>query len=137
MQRLVNDTNVLVSSLIQRSFPFLIVSTVPDNKDINWCISDEVLAEYSEVLRRVKFSKYNGFGVNAEKLLIDIEVAAIKYNPEVKLYIIRDASDNKFLELDSTCQADFLITGNTKDFTMSSHGQTKIVTPKEYWEEHR
>lgn len=40
------------------------------------------------------------------------------------------------LELADECKADFVITGNTTDFIFSTYKQTKIVTPKEYWENH-
>ena len=48
--------------------------------------------------------------------------------------LIKDAKDNKFLELSETCKADFLITGNTNDFTMKEYKGTIIVMPKQYWE---
>ena len=52
----------------------------------------------------------------------------------IKLDLISDQDDNMILELAETCQADFIITGNTNDFTFSSYLNTRIVTPKEYWE---
>ncbi len=39
--------------------------------------------------------------------------------------------DNKLLELSDECNANFLITGNTNDFTMTKFKKTKIVTPSE------
>lgn len=42
-----------------------------------------------------------------------------------------------FLELAEVSQADFIITGNTNDFTMQTYKTTLIVTPREYWEKHR
>jgi hypothetical protein len=41
------------------------------------------------------------------------------------------------LELADECVADFVITGNTNDFTFPEYKQTKIVSPKEYWELHQ
>ena len=41
------------------------------------------------------------------------------------------------LELAEESKADFIITGNTNDFTISEYKTTKIVTPKEYWENHK
>jgi len=137
MQRIVIDTNVIVSSFIQKSYPFFIIDSLPTAKNIQWCISDDVLDEYTEVLRRTKFLKYKGFTLNAESLLTDIEGLTVMHYPEITLAIIKDTSDNKFLELAATCNAHFLITGNTNDFTMSSFGHTRIVTPKEYWEKYR
>jgi predicted nucleic acid-binding protein len=34
-------------------------------------------------------------------------------------------------------KADYIITGNTKDFTMTEFQGTRIVTPKEYWDLYR
>jgi len=41
------------------------------------------------------------------------------------------------LELADECGADFIITGNTNDFTFPLYKQTKIVTPKDYWENYK
>lgn len=136
MQRVVLDTNVLVSSLIQRSHPYLIVNKFLIEQKIELCVSDEVLAEYYEVLNRKKFAQYTDFLKNAEALLADIELNANKFQPKRKLRIIRDHSDNKFLELAETSKAHFLITGNTNDFTMQVYKRTKIVTPKIYLEKY-
>jgi len=40
------------------------------------------------------------------------------------------------LELVDECFADYIITGNTNDFTFSMYKQTKIVKPKDYVENH-
>jgi len=55
------------------------------------------------------------------------------YRPENPLKIIEDEADNRFLELAQISKADFIITGNTNDFTMEKFNETKIITPKEYW----
>ena len=133
MQKIVIDTNVLVSSLIQRSYPYHIVVEIFSNDKIQVCLSDDLFTEYLNVLKREKFSKFPDFIANAQALLIDIEKIAVMYVPTVRLEIIKDLDDNKLLELAETCQADFLITGNTNDFTISDYKGTKIVTPKEYW----
>jgi uncharacterized protein len=133
MQKIVIDTNVLVSSLIQRSYPYHIVIEIFSNDKIQVCLSDELFTEYFNVLNREKFSKFPDFIANAQALLIDIEKIAVRYIPTVRLEIIKDLDDNKLLELAETCHADFLITGNTNDFTLSDYKGTKIVTPKEYW----
>jgi predicted nucleic acid-binding protein len=56
-----------------------------------------------------------------------------KFIPAIKVDIMSDTKDNVLLELADICSADFLITGNTNDFTFSQYKETKIVTPKEYW----
>lgn len=137
MQKIVIDTNVIVSSLIQRGYSNLIIKELFIEQKIHLCVSDELMTEYYEVLARPKFSKFPDFFIRAEILLADIEAKATKFIPTIKLELISDLDDNMILELADECLADFVITGNTTDFTFPSYKQTKIVTPKEYWENHR
>jgi uncharacterized protein len=134
MQRIVIDTNVVVSALIQRGYPNLIINDLFVEQKFKLCVSNELLAEYYEVLSRPKFSKFQDFFIRAESLLVEIESKATKYFPAITLDLISDADDNMVLELAHECLADFVITGNTTDFTFPTYNLTKIVTPKEYWE---
>lgn len=88
-------------------------------------------------MSREKFSKFHDFFTRAESLLVDIEAKSIKYFPSIKLNLISDDDDNMILELADECAANFVITGNTKDFTFPMYKQTKIVTPREYWENYK
>ena len=56
------------------------------------------------------------------------------FEPKLKLNLISDIDDNMILELAVECSANFIITGNSNDFTFSEYKQTKILSPKEYWE---
>lgn len=132
MQKVVIDTNVVVSALIQRSYPHRIIYDLFVDDKFQMCVSDELLAEYYEVLSRPKFSRFPDFFVLAEILQADIASKAKNYQPTIKLDLISDQDDNMILELAETCQADFIITGNANDFTFSSYQNTRIVTPKEY-----
>ncbi|MDR1000798.1 MAG: putative toxin-antitoxin system toxin component, PIN family [Clostridiales bacterium] len=134
MHNIIIDTNVFVSSLIQKSYPFRIVYELLIEDKIQLCISEQLLHEYYDVLHRPKFSKYKDFLVQAETLLTTITLKSKKFIPKIKLDIIFDIKDNRLLELADACSADFLITGNTNDFTFSHYKETKIVTPKEYWD---
>jgi uncharacterized protein len=75
------------------------------------------MTEYYEVLSRPKFSKLKDFFVRAEVLLAEIETRAVKFIPSVKFQLIADVDDNMILELADECLANFIITGNTNDFT--------------------
>lgn len=136
MQKIVIDTNVIVSSIIQRSYPYRIVHDLFVSNKFQLCISEQLIAEYYEVLSRSKFSKFQDFFFRAEQLLVDVEEKAVKYQPIIKLDLLSDKDDNMILELAHECLADFIITGNTNDFTFNNYRQTIIVTPKEYWENH-
>lgn len=134
MQRIVIDTNVMVSALIQRSYPYRIIYDLFIDEKFQLCVSDELLAEYYEVLAREKFSKFHDFFLRAESLLAEIESKSVRFFPTIKLDLIADNDDNMVLELADECLADFVITGNTTDFTFPTYKLTKIVTPREYWE---
>ncbi len=136
MQKIVIDTNVLVSALIQRGNAYLILIEVFVNTKIRLCLSDELFQEYCEVLGRDKFSKFPDFAVNSQMLLVDIKNIAEKFTPKIKVDLISDKDDNKLLELADCCKANFLITGNHTDFTMADYKGTKIVSPLEYWTSH-
>jgi len=137
MQRIILDTNVLVSALIQKNYPYLIINELFLENRIVLCLSDELMAEYYEVLKREKFARYPDFVKNAEILLATIETKAVKFSPKTKVSIITDHDDNKLLELAAESKANYLITGNTNDFTMAKFKKTKILTPKEYWENYQ
>jgi len=132
--RLILDTNVLVSANIQRSYPYLIVDSVFADPNLTLCFSNELFAEYVEVLNRQKFAKFPDFHARIQILLSDIETYGMNFTLTTKVYLIRDEPDNRLLELAEICEADYLITGNTHDFTMAQYKATKIVSPKEFFE---
>jgi putative PIN family toxin of toxin-antitoxin system len=137
MQRIVIDTNVIISSLIQKSYPYTIVNELFIDDKIEMCVSEELMAEYYDVLRREKFARFHDFFSRAEALLVEIETKATMFNPKIRLNLISDADDNMVLELADECIADFVITGNTTDFIFLTYKETKIVTPREYRENHK
>ena len=137
MQRIVIDTNVIISSLIQKSYPYTIVNELFIDDKIEMCVSEELMAEYYDVLRREKFARFHDFFPRAEALLVEIETKATMFKPKIRLNLISDADDNMVLELADECIADFVITGNTTDFIFPTYKETKIVTPREYWENYK
>ena len=98
MQKIVIDTNVLVSALIQRSYPFLIIDELFFDSKITLCISDELLEEYYDVLNRDKFAKYPDFVTKAEQLLVEIEEKSTIYTPEIK-YMSDQARTDKYKKI--------------------------------------
>jgi len=132
--RLILDTNVIVSALIQRGYPYYIVDTIFADSSLQLCISDKLMAEYVEVLNRQKFSRFPDFHARAQSLLSEIENRSAKYKPAHTVAVIKDEPDNRLLELAETCKADYLITGNANDFTMTMYKSTRIVSPKNFFE---
>lgn len=134
MQKIVIDTNVIVSALISEGIPSSIIYELVFENKVLICISDSVLEEYTEVVNRKKFTKYKNFKIEAEIVISRIEEIALKFSPNIELSVITDEKDNKFLELSVYAKADYLITGNTNDFKLGQYEDVKIVTPREYWD---
>jgi putative PIN family toxin of toxin-antitoxin system len=136
MQRIVLDTNVFVSALIQRSYPYLILDECLANSDIRICVSHAVYQEYSSVLQRPKFARFPDFFSNAQLILSELERIAIFYNPRARVDLLKDLDDNRFLELAKSSKAHFLITGNHRDFDITEFQGTQIVNPRDYFQNH-
>jgi putative PIN family toxin of toxin-antitoxin system len=134
MQKLILDTNVIVSALISSSIPSKILYELVLTRKVEICLSEEVLAEYVEVLNRDKFSKFVNFKTKAQVVLNRLREIATFYQTDRKIEVLTDTSDNKFLELAAVSSADYLTTGNTLDFTTTEFEYTKILTPREYWD---
>ncbi|MDR2581393.1 MAG: putative toxin-antitoxin system toxin component, PIN family [Fibromonadaceae bacterium] len=137
MQKIILDTNVLVSSIIQKSYPYLIVRELFFGDKFSLCLSAPLMQEYWDVLFREKFKKYPNFYLKASDLLEEIGDKAIVFPPKIHVALLSDKDDDMFLELADESEADFLITGDTNDFTISRYKETLIVNPKNYWENYR
>mgnify|MGYP002368794105 FL=1 len=136
MQKIVLDTNVVVASLISNGIPFKIINELAFENKVTVCISGPIFEEYVEVLSRPKFSVFKDFKSRAETFITKIQEVAVKFSPDIKLNVISDEADNRFLELSVYAKADYLITGNTNDFTENKNENVDIVTPREYWDKH-
>ncbi len=132
MKKIVLDTNVIVSALIGNSYPRQVVFDYVLAKKVEILLSNAVFQEYVEVLRRPKFYQYPHFITKAEIVLNKLDELAVRSLTNLKLSIIKDEPDNRFLELAVGGGADFLITGNSRDFPPGSFESVKIVSPEEF-----
>jgi len=89
VQKIIFDTNVLVSALIQKNYPYFIVYNCLLEGFVDICISNDLFKEYLDALNRPKFSKYLNFIAQAEYVLAQIESKATIYFPKEKFDIIR------------------------------------------------
>ena len=132
MKKIVLDTNVIVSALIGNSYPRQVVFEYVLSKKVEILLSNTIFQEYVEVLRRPKFYQYPRFITKAEIVLNKLDELATRSITDLKLSIIKDEPDNRFLELAVSGVADFLITGNSRDFLLRNYESVKIVTPEEF-----
>ena len=130
--KVILDTNILVSSILGKSFPYYIVNGLVLRNRILMCVSDKLLFEYADVLTRSKFKKNINFQFIADELLKFIIENALHFEPTITLSIIKDESDNRLLELADVSNADYLVTGNTNDFIISQYKTTKIISPFDF-----
>ncbi|MCY7350310.1 MAG: putative toxin-antitoxin system toxin component, PIN family [Cytophagaceae bacterium] len=137
--RVVLDTNVLISSVIGKpeSFPYRAVRQClgVERRGVI-CLSEEILAVYYRFVGYPNLNRFVIFHDEALALLNDLQPIAEFYQPTQRLSVIRDEPDNRFLELAVAAKAQFLITGNTQDFTFSHFEGVRIVSPKEFVETH-
>jgi putative PIN family toxin of toxin-antitoxin system len=134
MQKVILDTNIIVSAFIRKNYPHYIVFDYVLNGQVQLCLSEALLSEYSDVLSRPKFSHISNFVNNATTVLNRFVKIASFFEPVTHLNIIKDKSDNKFLELAEVCNADFFVTGNSVDFTITQYKHTQILSPRSFWE---
>jgi putative PIN family toxin of toxin-antitoxin system len=132
--KVILDTNVLVSAFISKSYPAKILEELILKRKVELCLSNEVLEEYIQVLNRDKFSRFLNFKEKSSIVLFHLKQISLIIDSPKKVDIMKDKSDNKFLDLAVNSKANYLITGNTIDFTFSKFRKTVILSPKEFWE---
>lgn len=125
--RVVLDSNVLVSALLfSRSIPADCLRKILDRGTL--IVSEEILAEYSEVLARPKLDKYVSRFVR-DQLLERIAVKAELVLRVEHLSVCRDPKDNKFLEAAKAGNADCIVTGDSDLLALDSFEGVRILDP--------
>lgn len=125
LERVVLDTNVLVSSLLN-SFgsPGRILDLVLAG-ELSTAHDDRLLREYREVLRREKF----GFSSRDVKGLLDfLETEGLKVNPPMLGAKLPDPNDLPFLEVAHAAEA-VLVTGNLKHYPSEERQSVEVRDP--------
>jgi uncharacterized protein len=129
------DTNFFVSAAIAKGYAYRIFQLFTYQRFFNTAYSQATLAEYRKVANYGRIAnKYPLFKTEIDVLIKDLLILGTEYSAAGHFTVIKDSSDNKFLDLAFACHADYLITGNHLDFTITEFYQTKIVSPKMFWE---
>jgi len=132
MVKVVIDTNVFVSGLLNTSKHCRQIIELLKEEKIKLVISIPILEELIEVLRRPKFSK-----VINEEIIRNI-VELIKYQaifvyPSKNLDLIKeDPQDNRFLEAGQEGKVDFIISGDKHLLRIKSFKNILILSPKDF-----
>jgi putative PIN family toxin of toxin-antitoxin system len=120
-QKVVLDTNILVSALLSNGPPALILDWIAEGKLLP-LYTEPILAEYVDVLNRPKF----GFSpLQIDRLIQDIVRSGFSVDAGIPGSItLPDESDRKFYDAAKAGKA-VLITGNSRHYPQ----ETFIVTP--------
>mgnify|MGYP001360165583 CR=1 FL=1 len=125
--RVVLDTNVLISGLLNATGkPAEVLSLILAGRIVP-LIDNRVLLEYEAVLRRPKF-QFPGDAIVS--VLEFFRQAGEFVTPEPTAQRFTDTDDRKFYEVAISGAAEFLITGNTRHFP----DDPIIVSPSEFLE---
>jgi putative PIN family toxin of toxin-antitoxin system len=131
LERVVLDTNVLVSALLN-SFgaPGRVLDLVLAG-ELSVAYDDRVLAEWRQVLRREKF----GFSVgDIEVLLGFVEGEGISVNASPLATELPDQDDLPFLKVAHAAEAT-LITGNTRHYPPEARRGVAVLDPASFLDE--
>lgn len=120
--RVIVDTNILISAVLKGRKPREVIQLISDHPEIEWIVSQTILEEYREVLKRRKLTDEV-----RQEWLDKIETIPQLLEVKVTVDFQRDPKDAKFIALAMASNADFLITGD-KDFKdVTEIGQTIIM----------
>ena len=127
MIRVVIDTNILVSGLLQpEGLPAAVLMLVFSGQ-VRLCVSDAVFAEYDEVIRRPQFKRPPDV---IEGTLQSIRKLGHWVKPGFRVEECTDPDDNVFLECAQAAGADYLVTGNRRHFP-NRWRKTQIISARE------
>jgi len=132
MLTVVVDTNVIVSALLKPQSKPELVLRLFFSAYAQLCFSNDIMAEYREVLSRNRFRHYISLEL-VNRFLEELKTVGALVEPQEKIDVIKaDPSDNMFLECAVAASADFLITGNIRHFPSKTFRGTSIVPPEEF-----
>ena len=134
MMRIVLDTNVLVSALLNaRGVPARVLDLVVAG-EMQLCVDPRILAEYDDVLRRPEFAILTD-DVNSIFAYMDENARKVTALPLPSVSI--DPKDQVFIETAVSAKADYLVTGNLKHFTHLQKYRFRVVSPKQLLDDMR
>jgi putative PIN family toxin of toxin-antitoxin system len=120
MQKIVLDTNILVSAMLSiNGNPARVVSMILDGK-LSVCYNSKILSEYNNVLYRPRFS----FDVKKVQNVVNvITELGVEFMPTPSDFPMIDETDRIFYDT-AKSSGSILITGNIKHFPKEVFIQT-------------
>ena len=123
--KLIIDTNIWVSYFMGKNIRFYLDKIIADER-FDFYISQNGLDELQQVLSRSKFQKYIT-PVQIESLVVLLLRRCILVNVVTVAQLSRDAKDDFLLALSTTCQTDYLLTGDEDLLVLQKIETTTIL----------
>jgi uncharacterized protein len=129
MIRIVLDTNIFISSLLQpQGLPAEVLTLALAGARVRLCVSAEIYSECEEVIRRPRFRRSEQEIADA---LRAIREKGMWFKTSQQIQACSDPDDNVFLECAQAAKANFLVTGNLKHFP-TSWRDTNVVSARQF-----
>jgi putative PIN family toxin of toxin-antitoxin system len=129
--KIVLDTNVLVSGLLQPFGPSGQIVRLVASGEVVLCHDPRILTEYGEVLRREKF-RFDPERIDA--LLKEIGASGIPVAARPLEARLPDPDDEPFLEVTLAGEAHCLVTGNIKHYPVEARQGAEVLSPRAFIE---
>jgi putative PIN family toxin of toxin-antitoxin system len=135
--RIVCDTNVVLSALLNPYGPPARILALVVNRDVRLILDNRILFEYREVLTRSRFRLNHAAVV---QVLDFLEATAERVIAVPAAVTSPDPDDLPFLEAAVAGGADALVTGNRRHFPQRACGGIPVMSPSEFlahWHQRR
>jgi len=128
MTKVVLDTNVVVSAVLKQAGREASLLGLALAGKFRLIASEAVLDEYERVLHqpRLRLSESD-----VTDTLAAIRQVAVIVEPSERFEVTRDIDDNKFVECAAEAKAQYIVTGNVRDFPKEWR-TIRVVTPREF-----
>ncbi len=126
--KVVIDTNVVASGIFFGGNPQRLLQYAI-KKDFDVFVSDEIVAEYTEIIQRLA-EKYPD---RPQRLPLEPFISSCKFvSPKRKVTACRDPDDNKFIEcaLESKCL--YVVSGDDDLLSVKNYEGIEIITTAEF-----
>jgi uncharacterized protein len=132
--KIVLDTNVLVSGLLNPYGPPGQIVQMVATGEICLCFDARIFAEYRDVLLRPKFD-FRAAHVDA--ILEQIRAAGASVASHPLTGRLPDRDDEPFFEVAIASAADYLVTGNLRHYPARLRSGVALVSPAQFVEAYR
>ena len=132
--RVVIDTNIFISSFFGGK-PRKIIDLWKTGK-ITLCLSNAILDEYIDVLRRVGLREEDELEELLSLFSRGLNLLFTTKTPKIRI-IKNDPDDDKFIECAVALEAHTVITGDREVLSIKEYMGIRIVTPQQFLEKYR